>query len=152
MEKMALHYTDFEENPIIFRGSLKNKSYFTGTEYTYEINELIFKYTKWSYFTKNGKTENQWMKKRTFSIKTRNENIKLSRNKTKKKLKYLRADYLNFLKKYDIEKENLIKRIIHLIENEYYSRKIKSFLKKKNTTYPEIKLLTQFRVLMENLR
>ena len=39
-EENTLQYIDFDTNPTIFKGSMKNETFFTGVEYIYERNDF----------------------------------------------------------------------------------------------------------------
>lgn len=122
----TLRYIDFYTNPIIFKGSLKNESYFNGIEYIYEDGDIYYDldpvfYQKWQ----DGEPINE--EKERFELRQEMKILSYLETKQKKKLeKTYKKDYLHFLeKKYKIiKKENLKKKeLISLIENEYYSKK-----------------------------
>lgn len=128
-EKDTLQYIDFDTNPIIFKGSLKNDIYFTGVEYIYERNDLNYilyengplSYKKW----RDGEPIDE--EKERLELKQEMKILSYLETKQKKKLeKTSKKDYLQFLeKKYNIiKKENLKKKdLVHLIEKEYSSKK-----------------------------
>lgn len=128
-EKDTLQYIDFDTNPIIFKGSLKNNTYFIGVEYIYErndFNDILYEngpisYKKW----RDGEPIDE--EKERLELKQEMKILSYLETKQKKKLeKTSKKDYLQFLeKKYNIiKKENLKKKdLVNLIEKEYSTKK-----------------------------